>query len=82
MDGVDDRREEKPFKPVIHHGDVFHVLDGDLRYEFRMVASVIWFSWGGMAPVNWVMANYVLFVHAVLGSLAGGVMRGFASGRG
>ena len=26
---------------------------------------------GGMAPVNWVMANYMLFVHAVLGSLAG-----------
>lgn len=37
---------------------------------------------GGMTPVNWIMANYMLFVHTVLGSLAGGVMREFTSGKG
>lgn len=26
---------------------------------------------GGMTPVNWTLANYMVFVHAVLGSLAG-----------
>jgi hypothetical protein len=33
------RVAEEAFKPIIHHGDVFHVLDGDVRYEFRMVAE-------------------------------------------
>lgn len=28
---------EEAFKPIIHHGDVFYVLDGDVRYEFIMV---------------------------------------------
>jgi transposase len=27
---------EEAFKPILHHGDVFYVLDGDVRYEFRM----------------------------------------------
>jgi len=33
------RVAEEAFKPIIHHGDVFHVLDGDVRYEFHMVAE-------------------------------------------
>ena len=33
------RVAEEAFKPIIHHGDVFHVLDGDLRYEFRMAGA-------------------------------------------
>jgi len=37
---------------------------------------------GGVTPLNWTMANYMVFVHAVLGSLAGGVMREFTSGKG
>jgi len=37
---------------------------------------------GGMAPVNWIMANYMLFVHAVLGTLAGRMMKEFTSGKG
>ena len=27
------------FKPIIHHGGVFHVLDGEVRYEFHMAAE-------------------------------------------
>lgn len=27
---------EETFKPIIHHGDTFYVLDADFRYEFRM----------------------------------------------
>jgi len=30
------RVAEEAFKPIIHHGGVFHVLDGDVRYEFHM----------------------------------------------
>jgi hypothetical protein len=26
---------EETFKPIIHHDDVFYILDGDMRYEFR-----------------------------------------------
>ena len=26
---------EETFKPIIHHSHVFHVLDGDVRYEFK-----------------------------------------------
>jgi len=36
---------------------------------------------GGMVPINWIMANYMLFVHAVLGSLAGRVMKEFKVGK-
>jgi hypothetical protein len=25
---------EETFKPIIHHGNIFYVLDGDVRYEF------------------------------------------------
>jgi hypothetical protein len=32
---------------------------------------------GGMTPLNWTMANYMVFVHAILGSLAGRVMKEF-----
>lgn len=31
------RVAEEAFKPIIHHGDVFYVLDGDMRYEFSVV---------------------------------------------
>jgi hypothetical protein len=34
------RVAEEAFKPIIHHGDVFHVLDGDLRYEFKLEEAV------------------------------------------
>ena len=27
---------EETFKPIIHHGDTFYVLDGDLSYEFTI----------------------------------------------
>ena len=27
---------EDAFKPIIHHGETFYVLDGEVRYEFRM----------------------------------------------
>jgi len=30
---------------------------------------------GGMTPLNWTVANYMLFVHAILGSLAGRMMK-------
>ena len=30
---------EETFKPIIHHYDVFHVLDGDVRYEYKMEAE-------------------------------------------
>jgi hypothetical protein len=30
---------EEAFKSIIHHGGVFHVLDGDVRYEFHMAAE-------------------------------------------
>jgi len=26
---------EETFKPIIHHGHIYHVLDGDVRYEFK-----------------------------------------------
>ena len=29
---------------------------------------------GGMTPVNWTITNYMVFVHAILGSLTGRVM--------
>jgi len=35
---------------------------------------------GEMAPINWIMANYMLFVHAVLGSIVGRVIRELPSG--
>jgi hypothetical protein len=34
------RVAEEAFKPIIHHGDVFHVLDGDIRYEFKLEEAV------------------------------------------
>lgn len=36
VDSLEDlaRVAEEAFKPIIHHGDVFYVLDGDMRYEF------------------------------------------------
>ncbi len=39
VDSMEDlaRVAEEAFKPIIHHGDVFYVLDGDMRYEFSMV---------------------------------------------
>ena len=30
---------EETFKPIIHHGDTFYVLDGDLTYEFTIEAE-------------------------------------------
>jgi hypothetical protein len=30
---------------------------------------------GGMTPLNWTMANYMVFVHAILGSLVGNIFR-------
>jgi len=33
------RVAEEAFKPIMHHGGTFHVLDGDVRYEFRMEAE-------------------------------------------
>jgi len=30
------RIAEEAFKPIIHHDDVFYVLDGEVRYEFSM----------------------------------------------
>lgn len=30
---------EEAFKPIIHHGDTFYVLDGDLSYEFTIEAE-------------------------------------------
>ena len=30
---------EEAFKPIIHHDDVYYVLDGDVRYEFKMAAE-------------------------------------------
>jgi len=30
---------EETFKPIIHHGDTFYVLDGDLSYEFTIEAE-------------------------------------------
>ncbi|MCK4701874.1 hypothetical protein KAT55_00810 [Candidatus Bathyarchaeota archaeon] len=32
------RVAEEAFKPIIHHDDVFYVLDGDVRYEFHIEA--------------------------------------------
>ncbi len=37
---------------------------------------------GGMTPINWTMTNYMVFVHAILGSLAGRMMKEFTSGKG
>ena len=34
------RVSEEAFKPIIHHGDVFYVLDGDVRYEFKLEEAV------------------------------------------
>jgi hypothetical protein len=31
---------EEAFKPIIHHGNVFYVLDGDQRYEFTLKETV------------------------------------------
>jgi len=31
---------EETFKPIIHHDDIFYVLDGDLRYEFTLKETV------------------------------------------
>ena len=31
---------------------------------------------GGLNPVDWIMVNYMVFVHAVVGSMAGHMMRG------
>ena len=31
------RVAEEAFKPIMHHGGVFYVLDGDVRYEFSTV---------------------------------------------
>jgi len=28
-----------------------------------------------MTPVNWTLANYMVFVHAILGSLVGNILR-------
>ena len=33
------RIAEEAFKPIIHHDDVFYVLDGEVRYEFSMEAE-------------------------------------------
>ena len=30
---------------------------------------------GGLNPLNWIMVNYMVFVHAALGALAGRAMR-------
>jgi len=37
---------------------------------------------GGMAPINWIMANYMVFVHASLGSIAGYLIRESPAGKG
>jgi hypothetical protein len=34
-----------------------------------------------MTPLNWTMANYMVFVHAILGSLAGRMMKEFKVGK-
>jgi len=36
---------------------------------------------GGMTPLNWTMANYMVFVHAILGSFAGRMMKEFKVGK-
>ena len=33
------RVAEEAFKTIIHHGDIYHVLDGDVRYEYKMEAE-------------------------------------------
>lgn len=33
------RVAEEAFKPIMHHGELFYVLDGDVRYEFQVVAD-------------------------------------------
>jgi len=33
------RVAEEAFKPIMHHGGVFYVLDGDVRYEFCIVVE-------------------------------------------
>ena len=33
------RVSEETFKSIIHHDNVYYVLDGDVRYEFRMAAE-------------------------------------------
>ena len=30
---------EETFKPIIHNGDIFYILDGDVRYEFHMAVE-------------------------------------------
>jgi hypothetical protein len=36
---------------------------------------------GGMTPLNWTMANYMVFVHAILGSIAGRMMKELPVGK-
>jgi len=33
------RVAEEAFKPIMHHGETFYVLDGDVRYEFQVAAE-------------------------------------------
>ena len=33
---------------------------------------------GGLNPLDWVMVNYMVFVHAALGAFAGHTMRGIS----
>ena len=36
---------------------------------------------GGLNPLDWIMVNYMLFIHAALGSLAGRAMRELHAGK-
>jgi len=36
---------------------------------------------GGMTPLNWTMANYMVFVNAILGSFAGRMRKEFKVGK-
>lgn len=33
------RVAEEAFKPIMHHGELFYVLDGDVRYEYQVEAE-------------------------------------------
>jgi len=33
------RIAEEAFKPIMHHGELFYVLDGDVRYEYQVEAE-------------------------------------------
>jgi hypothetical protein len=37
VSSIDDlaKVSEETFKPIIHHGQIFYVLDGDIKYEFK-----------------------------------------------